>query len=248
MSNEHCPWCGAGVKKTTNRKPWRGEWKCGSVRNGWKPYQMPQCRIVELENTVERLEAEIESLQGLLKDALAEPKNHEIAKLRADLAIWQDNSAELEECVTILKDTMTEMYEHCETCRGERDKTRRCARCQTILTLTALPPNGGVAMTQLRIPDIRTPCARATDPVTSHMAAEHMTKSGARGMQQYHVLRAIEQYRGHTAHELAEMALLDYYAIMRRVGELEVAGRIKRGEKRRCTVSGRTVLTWWPTK
>ena len=229
MSNEHCPWCGAGVKKTTNRKPWRGEWKCGSVRNGWQPYQMPQCRIVELENTVERLEVEVE-------------------QLKKDLSIWQDNSAELEECVKILKAAMTEMYNHCETCRGERDKARRCARCQTILTLTALPPNGGVAMTQLRIPDIRTPCARATDPVTSHMAAEHMTKSGARGMQQYHVLRAVEQYRGHTAHELAEMALLDYYAIMRRVGELEVAGRIKRGEKRKCTVSGRMVLTWWPTK
>ena len=98
-----CAWCGSPVKNTINRKPWRGEWKCGSVKHGPKPYQMPQCRIVELENTVERLEAEIESLQGLLKDALAEPKNHEIAKLRADLAIWQDNSAELEECLTILK-------------------------------------------------------------------------------------------------------------------------------------------------
>lgn len=60
-------------------------------------------------------------------------------------------------------------------------------------------------MIQQRIPDVQTPAARATDPVTSH--------------------------------ELAEIALLDYYTIMRRVSELETGGFVRRGEKRKCK--------WW---
>lgn len=102
-------------------------------------------------------------------------------------------------------------------------------------------------MTQLRI-DVRTPAARATDPVTSHMAAENLTQSGVRCKQQAEVLSAIWCNEGCTAHELAKRTGLDYYKIMRRGAELRLAGVVKenRFDKRRCTVSGRMALTWWP--
>ena len=93
-------------------------------------------------------------------------------------------------------------------------------------------------------PDVRTPAARATDPDTSHTAAEAVTRSGVRAHQQRQVLAALRQWPGCTSAELAQRASMDRYAVARRLPELapEFAWR---GGSRTCGVSGRPAVTWW---
>ncbi len=93
---------------------------------------------------------------------------------------------------------------------------------------------------------VATPAARRRDPVSSHLAAAHITRSGKRGAQQDQATAAVRQFPGHTSFELAMLTELDRYMLARRASECEAAGRIRRGELRRCSVSGRTALTWWP--
>lgn len=107
-----------------------------------------------------------------------------------------------------------------------------------------------------------TPIARRTDPVTSHQAAEHITANGTRGAQQAAVYTWVKSYPGHTAQELAELCLskggtLDRYVFGRRLSEIAAtedprthkplsplvfAGK----EKRKCKITGRLALVWWP--
>jgi hypothetical protein len=88
--------------------------------------------------------------------------------------------------------------------------------------------------------------ARASDPITSHEAAEHMTTSGKRAAQQALTAKAVEQYPGLTSMELSRRSRIDRYMLARRLSECEEAGHVRRGQERRCSVSGRTALTWWP--
>lgn len=69
-----------------------------------------------------------------------------------------------------------------------------------------------------------TPAARATDPVTSHEAAEHITESGTRASQQHLVLGAVERWPACTSAELAELM----------------------GAPRKCSVGGKRAVTWRP--
>ena len=93
-------------------------------------------------------------------------------------------------------------------------------------------------------PDVRTPAARATDPDTSHAAAEAVTKSGVRAHQQRQVLAALREWPGCTSAELARHAHMDRYAVARRLPEL-VPLFAFRGVSRNCHVSGRPAVTWW---
>ena len=90
------------------------------------------------------------------------------------------------------------------------------------------------------------PTSRSTDPATSHLAAAEIEASGQRAAQQWATLAAVRAHHGCTSHELAEAAGLDRYMLARRLGEVEARGLIRRGEPRRCAVSGRAALTWWP--
>lgn len=97
---------------------------------------------------------------------------------------------------------------------------------------------------------IQTPAARATDPETSHEAAESITASGERRRQQVRVLALIVASPGCTAGELAEVAAewdvgVDYFAIQRRVSELEPQF-VRRGESRTCSVRRTKQTTIWP--
>lgn len=89
------------------------------------------------------------------------------------------------------------------------------------------------------------PIARASDPATSHLAAEHITQSGMRSRQQHAVLALLKLYPGRTSQELARYGI-DRYALARRLPELESAGLARKGDARRCDISGRQALTWWP--
>jgi len=94
--------------------------------------------------------------------------------------------------------------------------------------------------------DVRTPAARSTDPVTSHEAAEHMTKTGKRQAQQAKVLKALKKFPGRTSAELAGRAKLDRYMVARRLPELVTGLKAKRGDVRQCRKGGRNAVTWYP--
>jgi len=93
---------------------------------------------------------------------------------------------------------------------------------------------------------VETPASRATDPVTSHLAAEQHTASGARAHQQRQALAAVRQFPGRTSFELAMVTDMDRYMLARRLPEVETAGEVVKGHPKRCSVTGRQAVTWWP--
>lgn len=96
-------------------------------------------------------------------------------------------------------------------------------------------------MTQL---SLFSPIARNTDPVTSHLAAQEVTREGIRGKQALIVLEAVRRYPGRTSMELSRLCELDRYQISRRLADLEHAGEVEKGEARMCDIAGRLAVTW----
>jgi len=96
------------------------------------------------------------------------------------------------------------------------------------------------------IPDIQTPAARNSDPETSHLAAEEITKSGKRKAQQQKVLNAVKKFPNRTSAEIANRSKLDRYAVARRLPELATAGLVKRGNARQCRINHRQAIVWSP--
>lgn len=93
---------------------------------------------------------------------------------------------------------------------------------------------------------VETPAARRTDPVTSHQAAETLTRTGERAHLQHLTAAAVRQYPGRTSQELAALTKIDRYTLARRLPECETAKTVRRGEPRECTITKRNALTWWP--
>lgn len=93
---------------------------------------------------------------------------------------------------------------------------------------------------------IETPAARATDPETSHEAADHVTHNGTRAAQQARCVAAIREYPGRTMQELARLTGICRFELGRRVSECETAGLVRRMPKRTCTVTGRQADPWAP--
>lgn len=89
------------------------------------------------------------------------------------------------------------------------------------------------------------PRARATDPVSSHLAAEEVRDSGRLGQQQAAVLAAVKRHPGLTSRELAVMMATDRYIVARRLPELEPV-HVRKGDARKCRVGDRPAVTWWP--
>ncbi|WP_423820858.1 hypothetical protein V5738_10995 [Salinisphaera sp. SPP-AMP-43] len=94
---------------------------------------------------------------------------------------------------------------------------------------------------------VETPAARASDPGTSHDAAEHVTGKGTRHRQRLIVAQAVAAHPGCTAKELAEYCEeLDRYDVGRRLSECKTASDVIEGDARKCNLSGRSALTWYP--
>jgi hypothetical protein len=91
------------------------------------------------------------------------------------------------------------------------------------------------------------PRARATDPETSHQAAEEVRRSGRLTKQQGAVLDAVQKYPGSTAVELSRWAGLDRHAVSRRLPEIQPV-HVRRGAPRECTINGRPQSTWYPVR
>jgi len=95
-------------------------------------------------------------------------------------------------------------------------------------------------------PRPRSPIARLTDPETSHKAAEEITASGTRDEQAEMVLNMVRSRPGLTSRELAEQFNVSRYIPGRRLSELRDLGLVHEGNPRRCRISGKRALTWYP--
>lgn len=84
------------------------------------------------------------------------------------------------------------------------------------------------------------PRARRSDPLSSHEAADKVSRSGRARLQAQHALALVREYPGSTSKELAELSGMDRYALARRLPELEQGGLITR------TSEGSKELRWWP--
>lgn len=82
--------------------------------------------------------------------------------------------------------------------------------------------------------------ARASDPQSSHDAAERVEASGSANVQRQHVIDAVWKWPGRTSKQLAELDKeLDRYQFGRRLPEAEEMGEVHRRD-------GGRELTWWP--
>jgi CRP-like cAMP-binding protein len=85
---------------------------------------------------------------------------------------------------------------------------------------------------------------RATDPVTSRIAAEKVTRGTAQSNRAI-LLAAVEANPGRTAVELAHLTGVDRHEASRRLPDLRRAGLVRNGPERACSVSGNFMGTWW---
>ena len=92
-----------------------------------------------------------------------------------------------------------------------------------------------------------TPIARPSDPISSHIAADDITRNGTRGEQQKLAAQAVKDNPGKTSLELSTVSNLDRYQLARRLPEIEGL-YVEKGPIRRCTKSGRPAVTWYPVK
>jgi hypothetical protein len=91
---------------------------------------------------------------------------------------------------------------------------------------------------------VHTPAARNTDPITSHLAAEHVTKTGTRQNHVETVIRTVRSNPGLTSFELAAHCGLERHEVARTT-DAETAGAIHKGSIKR-QANGRSAVTWWP--
>lgn len=95
---------------------------------------------------------------------------------------------------------------------------------------------------------IETPAARATDPQSSHAAADLVTSTGTRQNHIAIVIEAVRAHPGRTSAELTRYTGLERHEVARRTSDAETAGAIHKGAIRRCDVSGRSAVTWWEAR
>jgi hypothetical protein len=86
--------------------------------------------------------------------------------------------------------------------------------------------------------------ARATDPLSSHIAGQDASAFAANHRAE--IIKLVVQHPGKTAAELAQLCDLDRYQIGRRLKEIEHSGKIRRGIIRTCTVGRKVATTWFP--
>jgi len=87
--------------------------------------------------------------------------------------------------------------------------------------------------------------ARTVDPDTSHAAAFEVEATGKAETQRRACLEEVATNPGQTAAEIAVACGLERHVPSRRLPELRDAGTIQNRERRRCSVMGRSSMTWY---
>lgn len=90
------------------------------------------------------------------------------------------------------------------------------------------------------------PRARRKDPATSHAASDYIAATGSASAQCGFALAAVRAFPGRTSQELARKVDGDRYVLARRLPELRDDGLVRNDGEKRCDVTGRSALTWWP--
>jgi predicted transcriptional regulator len=89
------------------------------------------------------------------------------------------------------------------------------------------------------------PLSRSMDPVGSFQAGARTHKTGVGSRKRLAVYHALRSNQGATSAELARTMDVDRHDVARRLPELERAGWIVRGRRRRCTVCAVECVTWF---
>lgn len=93
--------------------------------------------------------------------------------------------------------------------------------------------------------NIQTPAAKSGDPETSHLAADAITRSGARQKQIERVVTMVQETNGLTSRELADHHNEDRHMVGRRMSEAETAQEVEKGPVRICAIGKCKAVTWW---
>lgn len=88
--------------------------------------------------------------------------------------------------------------------------------------------------------------ARRSDPLTSRIAARDITEGGARAQMTQKALHLVRMNPGSTANELEWTICVSDGRIRKRLNDLLKDGLVRRGEPKRCSVTGRLGVTWHP--
>lgn len=103
------------------------------------------------------------------------------------------------------------------------------------------PPNYG-AHTLHRL-------ARATDPVTSQASGQAIADSGTDRHQARLAAAMVKANSGLTCQEIAAADdRLDEHQLGRRLKQAESMGLVRRGDVKRCAITGRSATTWRSTE
>ena len=89
--------------------------------------------------------------------------------------------------------------------------------------------------------------SRRTDPITSQLAADEVESSGVASRQRDICLAYVRAHHpGRTSAEIAVECGLNRYTPSRRLPELRDDGLVANGENRKCAITQRLCMTWWP--
>lgn len=100
-----------------------------------------------------------------------------------------------------------------------------------------------------RIRKTPSPAYRKSDPVTSRLAAELVTRSGKRKFQQELVLSIVREHPGLTSMELSKVSSKDRSMIARRLPDLRDAGLVWMSTKPQlCSINKTLAYVWFPVK
>jgi DNA-binding transcriptional ArsR family regulator len=86
--------------------------------------------------------------------------------------------------------------------------------------------------------------ARNTDPVTSHIAAATVERTGVASTQRAQILHYVAHHPDLTASEIAEGLGIERIIPGKRLPELRDAGYLVNGAERTCRVRGTKCMTW----
>jgi hypothetical protein len=98
-------------------------------------------------------------------------------------------------------------------------------------------------------PANRSPLARSSDPVSSHLTAEEVTRSGRRDNQKHKLIEWLRrQTQPMTLAEIAVSSGMERHAVARRLPDCERGGPVERCGMRECGAAGRPAITWRATR
>ena len=88
--------------------------------------------------------------------------------------------------------------------------------------------------------------ARASDPVTSHLAAAEVTANGTVQRHADIIHNYLRTHPGETNAQIAAGCGLTYIQVNKRMIDLERENRVIRGAAVKCPIHGRAMTTWLP--